>query len=90
MPVRFPESELAKLDHVVAVLGASRSHVIRTALDLWYERAYHTGSQAARNDPGTPAGAVESGPPPPVTPAPAPSFQREEEDEIEKLLRELE
>lgn len=118
VPVRFPESELVRLDRLVTILGINRSGVIRLALDRLSEAAYHTGSAGSHATTNAPAGEVESRPPPPVTPSPAPSspvrvvrcgdhehrsdqpytacsnvnplFFEEEEDEIEKLLRELE
>lgn len=96
VPVRFPESELVRLDRLVTVLGINRSGVIRLALDKLSEGAYHTGSAGSHATTNAPAGEVERRPPPPLTPSPAPSsfavrqVAVQEEDEIEKLLRELE
>jgi hypothetical protein len=101
VPVRFPESELRRLDVLVTTLGLSRSGVIRLALDRLGEGAYHTGSAGSHATTNAPAGEVESRPPPPVTPSPAPSspvavrphLQKsalDDMDEIEKLLAELE
>jgi len=95
--VRFPASELARLDALAARLQLTRSGVLRLAVDKLGERVYDTDS-AARND--APAGTVEraatSSDPTPVPAASSrprvvdrPHSGKSALDDIDALLAEL-